>query len=121
LLEAYSEEQGRKPLALDLKTELYAREPDPNHLDAYVMIYRRLESYLRSRGQNQRLELVRRCPYFKVNKLLTRVPVSGSRSWQRQLLETLVKEWQWVPYQLHSLDSRRYWKVSEVLSERSLL
>ncbi|MDQ2076860.1 class I adenylate cyclase [Marinimicrobium sp. ABcell2] len=121
LLEVYAADEGREPLALEFKAALYAREPDPNQLDAYVMVYRRLAAYLRGRGQTQRLELVRRCLYFKVNKPLTRTPVGGKKSWQRQLLEALVAEWRWRPHQVYMLDSRRHWKAPDVLAERTFL
>ncbi len=121
LLEVYAADQGRRPLALEFKAALYAREPDPDLLDPYVMVYRHLAAYLQSHEQRQRLELVRRALYFKVNKPLTRPPARGYKSWQRELLETLVAEWGWPSHRLHLLDSRRYWKAPEVLGERSLL
>lgn len=121
LLEVYAADKGCRPLALEFKAALYAREPDPDLLDPYVMIYRHLAAYLQSLEQRQRLELVRRSLYFKVNKPLTRPPARGYKSWQRELLETLVTEWAWPNHRLHLLDSRRYWKAPEVLGERSLL
>lgn len=121
LLEVYAADKGRRPLALEFKAALYAREPDPDLLDPYVMVYRHLARYLQPVEHTQRLELVRRSLYFKVNKPLTRPPARGYKSWQRALLETLVTEWGWPSHQLHILDSRRYWKAPEVLGERSLL
>ncbi len=121
LLEVYAADKGRRPLALEFKAALYARAPDPDLLDPYVMIYRHLAAYLHPLDQMQRLELVRRSLYFKVNKRLTRPQARGYKSWQRKLLETLVAEWDWPSHRLHLLDSRRYWKAPEVLGERSLL
>lgn len=121
LLEVYAADQGREPLALEYKATVYEREPDADALDAYVMIYRRLAAYLSERAQRERLELMRRCLYFKVDKPLTRTPAGGQKSWQRQLLETLVAQWQWPPHQLYTLDSRRQWKAPDVLAERNLL
>lgn len=121
LLEVYAADRGREPLALEYKAIVYAQEPDADFLDAYVMIYRRLAAYLSARGQNQRLELVRRCLYFKVDKPLTRAPTGGQKSWQRQLLETLVAQWQWPAHELYALDSRRQWKAPDVLAERNVL
>ena len=121
LLEVYAADQGREPLALEYKAIVYEREPDADYLDAYVMIYRRLAVYLSGRAQSQRLELMRRCLYFKVDKPLTRTPTGGQKSWQRKLLETLVAQWQWPPHQLYALDSRRQWKAPDVLAERNVL
>ena len=110
-----------EPLALTLKRAIYTDTPDADVLDPYVMVYRRIEQYLLEHGQLQRLELVRRCFYFKVNKALSRAGRHAQKSWQRKLLEQLVAEWGWSTHQLHMLDNRAYWKAPHVISERSLL
>lgn len=122
LLESYADQYPDiKPLSLTFKAQVYAGELDINQLDSYVMIYRRIENYLLQKQQLQRLELARRCFYFKVNKPLTK-PITGrEKSWQRKLLEELVASWQWDHKYLELLDARRHWKTPEVDKERSLL
>ena len=110
-----------EPLALSFKRALYAQAPDANALDPYVLVYQRLENYLCLHHQLLRLELVRRCFYFKANKALSRNSRSTNKSWQRKLLEELVKSWQWSTHQLHMLDNRAYWKAPHVINERALL
>lgn len=110
-----------EPLALSLKRAIYTDTPDADTLDPYVMVYRRIEHYLQKHDQLQRLELVRRCFYFKVNKALSRTSRHAQKSWQRKLLEELVKDWNWSSHQLHMLDNRAYWKAPHVISERTLL
>lgn len=110
-----------EPLALSFKRSLYAQTPDADQLDPYVMVYQRLENYLLLHHQLLRLELVRRCFYFKANKALSRTSRSANKSWQRKLLEALVKNWNWSTHQLHMLDNRAYWKAPHVISERALL
>lgn len=121
LLETYASDTNSEPLALTLKRAIYQDSPQPDDLDPYVMIYRRLEEYLKNREQYQRLELVRRCLYFKVNKPLTHPSRSPKKSWQRLLLESMVQQWGWQAHQLHELDSRSSWKALLVINERSLL
>src|SRR5690606_32361302 len=110
-----------EPLALTFKRALYLEEPDAALLDPYVMIYQRLEAYLLSRAQPQRLELVRRCFYFKVDKPLTRRSRTAEKSWQQVLLEKLVEQWGWPRHDLHTLDDRLTWKAPSVIAERSQL
>lgn len=110
-----------EPLALTFKRALYQAEPDASLLDPYVMIYQRLESYLQHKGQLQRLELVRRCFYFKVDKPLTQHRSRTQKSWQRLLLESLVEQWNWPQHHLHLLDHRLEWKAPHVIAERRLL
>ncbi len=110
-----------EPLALSFKRAIYAQDPDADALDPYVMVYRRIEHYLQKHNQEQRLDLVRRCFYFKVNKPLSRTSRQPNKSWQRKLLEELVKSWHWSLHQLHILDNRAYWKAPHVIAERTLL
>lgn len=114
-------EQNPEPLALDFKRAIYAGDPDVNALDPYIMIYERVQGYLQAHGQDARVELVRRCLYFKANKPLSRKNTQAQKSWQRLLLESLVKEWKWDSHQLHMLDNRAYWKSPHVIAERVLL
>lgn len=110
-----------EPLALSFKRAIYAQDPDADALDPYVMVYRRIEQYLLKHNQLQRLDLIRRCFYFKVNKPLSRTSRQPNKSWQRKLLEDLVKSWHWSAHQLHMLDNRAYWKAPHVITERALL
>lgn len=110
-----------EPLALSLKRAIYAGEPDADLLDPYVMVYQRIEYYLQQYQQLQRLDLVRRCFYFKVNKALSRTSRHGKKSWQRQLLDKMVANWNWSNRDLLMLDNRAYWKAPHVITERALL
>lgn len=121
LLETYASDTEDEPLALTLKRAIYQDTPQADALDPYVMIYHRLEKYLSHGDQHQRLELIRRCFYFKVNKPLTRGMRGAQKSWQRLLLESLVSQWHWQHHHLHLLDDRLTWKAPQVIAERTLL
>jgi adenylate cyclase class 1 len=121
LTEVYASEHPRvQCLSLRFKQAVFANQLDLDELDPYVVVYRRIEEYLMARNEPERLELVRRALYLKVNRKLTG---SGGRtqSWQRSLLERLAHEWQWDQRQLALLDSRSQWKVRQVSSERRAL
>lgn len=121
LLEAYVHDYPAiTPLALGYKHRLYSGDHHLNDLDPYVLIYRRIERYLTRQNDPGRLELARRCLYFKVNKSLSRPPVRA-KSWQRELLEELVAEWNWTPDYLRMLDQRAKWKALRVKEERNQL
>lgn len=105
-------------LSLDFKAQIYAGHSCPDELDAYALIYRRIEAYLLKINDAQRLELARRCFYFKVNKPLSKPPRGRAKSWQRHLLENMVRDWQWTPDDLRHLDQRSHWKAPLVIQER---
>ncbi|TBU97002.1 class I adenylate cyclase [Phytopseudomonas dryadis] len=122
LTEVYASEHPRvECLSLRFKQAVYDGHLDLDELDPYIVIYRRLEEYLGARGETERLELVRRCLYLKVNKKISRPPRNRSKSWQRLLLERLTRQWQWNERQLAMLDSRSQWKVRQVSAERRAL
>ena len=121
LLEAYANPNFCEPLSLNLKRKVYALTVDADQLDAYVLVYERLEQYLLAQQQQTRLELVRRCFYFKAGRQLSRTSRTATKSWQRLLLEQLVKSWGWTHHQITMLDNRAWWKAPHVLAERNLL
>jgi adenylate cyclase, class 1 len=119
LTEVYASEYPHvEPLCTTFKRALYKKQLDIDELDPYVMMYRKLEHYLLARGETNRLELVRRCFYFKVGKAITKGPTQRTKSWQRELLERMVQQWRWSKQQLISLDARPQWKVGRVLKEQ---
>lgn len=122
LTEVYAAEFPKvEPLSSLFKRAIYNNQLDIDELDPYVLVYRRLEHYLLGRKELKRLELVRRCFYFKVGKALTRPYRNNAKSWQRQLLEKLVAEWGWQREHLFSLDTRDQWKVGRVIIEQKQL
>ena len=120
LTEVYaSEHPNVRCLSLRFKQAVFANRLDLEELDPYMLVYRRIEEYLNARGESERLELIRRALYLKVNRKLTgQVRSSG---WQRVLLERLAREWGWDQRQLALLDSRSQWKVRQVSHERRAL
>ena len=120
LTEVYaSEHPNVRCLSLRFKQAVFANRLDLDELDPYMVVYRRLEEYLIARGEPERLELIRRALYLKVNRKLT--GHARSSGWQRNLLERLAREWAWDQRQLALLDSRSQWKVRQVSNERRAL
>ncbi len=121
LLEVYATQKTSgmaRPLAVDFKLAIYQGNSDANQLDPYLLIYQRIEDYLLLDDSRVRLELARRCFYFKVNRPLSREKKS---SWQTELLQSLVDHWGWDKYKLQQLDHRSNWKAPQVMEEHSLL
>ncbi|QXE12520.1 MULTISPECIES: class I adenylate cyclase [Pseudomonas] len=120
LTEVYASEHPKvQCLSLRYKQAVFANQLDLDELDPYMVVYRRIEEYLTARNEPERLELVRRALYLKVNRKLT--GSSRTQSWQRSLLERLAHEWHWDQRQLALLDSRSQWKVRQVSAERRAL
>ncbi|KAA3629239.1 MAG: adenylate cyclase [Proteobacteria bacterium] len=93
-----------------------------DELDPYVMMCNKVEEYLISRGQTDRLELARRCFYYKVGEPLSKS--TGKRrkyDWRREAMAGLAQRWHWDDAHLTMLDSRPDWKIHRVLDERKAL
>ena len=110
-----------EPLCRRFKTAIHNNQVNLDELDPDVMMYREIERHLIQRGEPKRLDLVRRCFYFKAGEQLSQPAASSLHPWKRQLIEKLVAQWQWSPEQLQQLDDRQQWKISQAMTEQKEL
>lgn len=108
-------------LSADYKRAVHQGVVDIDELDPYVMVYRRLERHLLRREEPERLEIVRRCLYYKAGTKLSRRAPQDTDTWQRSLMTRLTHEWDWDAHKLAKLDSRPDWNIHEVAAERNEL
>jgi adenylate cyclase class 1 len=121
LMEVYAAEYPDiELLCLRFKKAIFDGEHDLDKIDPYLMLYKKLEEYLLSRNEEERLELVRRCFYFKVNQKLSQ-KAGMEYDWRRDLLRSMTNAWGWENEYLAVMDTRHSWKIKQVLSERSVL
>ena len=123
LMEAYANEYPNiNLLCFNLKQAIYENKTSLAEIDPYIMICHKVEEYLLQRMEIKRLELARRCFYFKVDIPLS-LPDSSQtdNAWRKELLTNLVKQWDWDDAHLLMLDSRPTWKIHRVLDERKSL
>jgi len=121
LMEAYaSEYPDIDILGLRFKQAIYNGENELNKLDPYLMMLHKVEEYLNKHQQTERLDLVRRSFYFKVNERLSEES-NREVTWRRELLQELVDAWRWTNSQLYLLDSKESWKIQRVIEERNAL
>lgn len=120
LLEIYAREFPKvTSLAHSFKNAVYRMQLSLDNLDPYVILYQRIESYLVDRNELARLELLRRCFYFKVGINVSKP--TRTRTWRRELMEVLVQSWGWDRNTTRYLDNHREWSISDVIQERRLL
>ncbi|AZZ89900.1 class I adenylate cyclase [Hahella sp. KA22] len=119
LVESYAKDEDTLPnLSLAYKQAIFADTLDPNELDPYVMVYRRLEQSLQSQREQGRLDLVRRSFYLKIGERLSVFVPEREKSWRRKVMEKLTHEWEWSERELRYLDGRSAWKVDQVIQEK---
>lgn len=121
LMEVYAAEYPNGDLlSLSFKRAIYSGVTDLNLLDPYTILIEKLQQYLIHRGSHERLELVRRCFYFKVELALSRHS-RVNRNWRWQRMTELANLWQWTDGYIEHLDDRASWNVHQVLKERRVL
>ncbi len=119
LMEAYATEYPAiELLSARFKRAVYAGERDTDALDPYLMLMDKVGAHLAARGETRRLELARRCLYFKVDQPLSR---AGAADWRRERLQALTHAWGWRFGDLVLLDSRGAWSFAQVEAERRVL
>ena len=123
LMEAYANEYPDiELLCVNLKRAIYENTTSLAEIDPYIMICHKVEEYLLQRMEKKRLELARRCFYFKADIHLSKPAAShADTAWRRELLTNLVNQWDWDDAHLLMLDSRPTWKIHRVLDERKSL
>jgi adenylate cyclase class 1 len=122
LIEAYAKEYPAVDLLCQrYKEAIFKGETNLNNLDPYIILYRKLEEYLSGAGETERVEMLRRCFYFKVNENLSVPDNPKYRTWQRELIMELAQSWHWDQNQLVMLDARHKWKIDQVSMERQVL
>ncbi|MGB5325500.1 MAG: class I adenylate cyclase [Pseudomonadales bacterium] len=133
LVEAYAADPAAPTLSAELKQKIYSGDYGLDELDPYLQVYRRVERYLLANEQHDRLELARRCLYFKAGIKLSRAPVEAENSeslgraledpryWRRSLMHKLVAEWGWRRPQLRKLDDSPGWSFNEIVAEQHRL
>ena len=106
-------------LSIDLKNHIFNEDKPLDQLDPYLLLHDRLEDYMLERDEVSRLDLVRRCIYFKAN-----IPMGSAtrrKHWKRDLMKPLIKQWGWTEGHLLHLDHRAQWTVHTVAEERKSL
>ena len=122
LMEAYTSEfPNIELLGVRFKRVVAEGATDPALLDPYLMLMTKLKEYLGTRGDEERLDLARRCFYFKVDAELSRERPRPHEQWRFEQLSGLAVAWGWERAALFTLDSRPTWKVERVLEERKRL
>ncbi len=121
LMEVYASEYPNiELLCMRFKKAIFEGVNDLDKLDPYLMLYKKLEEYLLGREEGVRLDLVRRCFYFKVNQKLS-LSDRSQYDWRRDLLRSMTNAWEWEKSYLAMMDNRSSWKIKQVLNERGVL
>jgi len=117
LIECYATDPSQPLLSACFKQAVYSGETRADALDPYILLYRRLESWLEAGPSPERLNLVRRSLYLKAGLPLTRSGLVAD-PWRAELLRSLVQQWGWSEQTLKAFDDRQRWHAKDVADLR---
>lgn len=119
LMEAYASEFPHPEwLCTRIKRAVYAGILDAAEMDAYILMYRKVESYLKARGESDRLELARRCFYLKIAE--AGGPRAGSapeEPHREAALRAVARDWHWQPAQFAAIEGHKRWGIAQLHEE----
>ncbi|MEN8259127.1 MAG: class I adenylate cyclase [Pseudomonadota bacterium] len=122
LMESYASEYPDPSwLSLNLKQAVYDGVIDLDALDPYILMYKKVETYLANLNAFDRVELARHCFYLKINELLSVKSMGSHNRYRRDTLESLVKQWGWSAATIGELDDYKKWNFVKASREQKII
>ncbi|MBB1437782.1 class I adenylate cyclase [Shewanella sp. SG41-4] len=114
LLETYASEYPRTTLITQQIWQHCEQQDFSVNNDAYLLLYQRIEAYLVAQGDDNRLEIVRRCFYLKSGVTLSCLSLHSAADWRVEKMNILVKQWGWSHELLTTLDNSPHWHAGQL-------
>jgi len=119
LMEVYSNEYPNIDLlSMQFKRKVYQGDVTIDDTDPYLMMLEKVENYLQAEDEFERLELIRRSFYLKVNIQLGSASKKLSANFKTDKMLYLVNKWQWTSSYIDKLDDQENWNLRSVMNER---
>ncbi|WFP51138.1 class I adenylate cyclase [Methylomonas sp. EFPC3] len=122
LMESYASEFPHPHwLCQALKQAVYRGDFSVESLDPYLLMYSKVDAYLRQAGSKRRLDLIRECFYMKIMAGSGPIPDSRLRQLRESFLHQVAEQWHWPEALLENLASQRYWDIKRANSEHGVI
>ncbi|WP_445370726.1 class I adenylate cyclase [Methylomonas sp. HW2-6] len=122
LMESYASEFPRPHwLCQALKQAVYRGDFSVESLDPYLLMYSKVDAYLRQAGSKRRLDLIRECFYMKIMAGSGPILDSRLRQLRESFLHQVAEQWHWPEALLENLASQRYWDIKRANSEHGVI
>lgn len=122
LMESYASEFPRPHwLCQALKQAVYRGDFSVESLDPYLLMYSKVDAYLRQAGSKRRLDLIRECFYMKIMAGSGPILDTRLRQLRESFLHQVAEQWHWPEALLENLASQRYWDIKRANSEHGVI
>ncbi|WP_350432444.1 class I adenylate cyclase [Shewanella sp. H8] len=114
LLEVYASEYPNTTLITQQIWQYCQQQDFSVDNDAYLLLFKRIETYLIAQEDNNRLEIIRRCFYLKSGIKLSSLSTQSSTDWRVEKIKSLVQQWQWSHELITILDNNANWHAGQL-------
>lgn len=122
LLESYASEfPDPQWLCVSLKQAIYQGDFSVDSMDPYLLMYRKVDDYLRQAHSRQRLNLIRECFYMKIMAASENATENRIRLRREDYLHSVATQWQWPDDLLDNLASQKFWNIKKASVEHVVI
>jgi len=122
LMESYASEYPNPQwLCFDLKKAIYQGSINLDTLDPYLLIYAKVDNYLRDHNSSQRINLARECFYLKIMGSSKQSLDYKSRNYREDYMQAISEQWEWPEDLLFSLKKQKFWDIKKATQEHIVI
>lgn len=122
LMESYASEfPAPNWLCASMKAAIYRGECTVDALDPYLMIYSKVDDYLRMSNAPQRLELARESFHAKIMGTSIYALDNQARILHENFLVMIASRWNWPENLLPELSTQKFWDIQRAVSEHKVI
>lgn len=122
LMESYAVEfPDPQWLCSRMKGAIYQGDFSVDSLDPYLMIYDKVDDYLRGAGSTRRLALARASFHIKIMGSSALALDARTRSLHENFMEMIASRWRWPEDLLGNLGSQKFWDIKRASAEHGVI
>jgi adenylate cyclase class 1 len=122
LMESYASEfPNPQWLCLSLKQAVYQGDFSVDRLDPYLLMYSKVDAYLRQAQSKRRLNLIRECFYMKIMAASENLTENRIRLQREDYLLSVANQWEWPEHFLANLASQKFWDIKKASIEHVVI
>ena len=122
LMESYAAEFPYPQwLCLTMKQAIYRGDFTVDTLDPYLLIYNKVDEYLRQVGSVQRLNLARECFQIKIMGSSSNALDNKTRKLHDDFMGMIARRWQWPNELISNLAKQNFWNIKKATLEHVVI
>ncbi len=122
LMECYASEYPAPDwLCLETKKAIYQGQIALDKLDPYVLIYRKIETYLRSKNDPDRLNFTRQYFFAKIMGDMETQIDQQKQIYREDIIQEMAKCYQWPEQMLAELAEKKVWNIQKANDENDIV